>query len=78
MGGRLLGQRRQPFLLAVVLVPVTLVYGAAFALSYGGELRGDFYASGLCSSAVYREMSHVYDSYHYYVENGQAEVLAKV
>ena len=27
------------FLLAVVLVPVTLVYGAAFALSYGGELR---------------------------------------
>ena len=26
------------FLLAVVLVPVTLVYGAAFALSYGGEL----------------------------------------
>ena len=65
------------FLLAVVLVPVTLVYGAAFALSYGGELRGDFYASGLCSSAVYREMSHVYDSYHYYVENGQSEVLEK-
>lgn len=65
------------FLLAVVLVPVTLVYGAAFALSYGGELRGDFYASGLCSSAVYREMSHVYDSYHYYAENGQTEVLAK-
>lgn len=28
-------------------------------------------------SAVYREMSHVYDSYHYYVENGQTEVLAK-
>ena len=26
------------FLLAVVLVPVTLVYCAAFALSYGGEL----------------------------------------
>mgnify|MGYP001037582139 CR=1 FL=1 len=26
------------FLLAVVLVPVMLVYGAAFALSYGGEL----------------------------------------
>ena len=65
------------FLLAVVLVPVTLVYGAAFALSYGGELRGDFYASSICSSVVYREMSHVYDSYHYYAENGQAEVLAK-
>ena len=65
------------FFLAVVLVPVTLVYGAAFALSYGGELRGDFYASGLCSSAVYREMSHVYDSYHYYVENGQSGVLEK-
>ena len=65
------------FLLAVVLVPVTLVYGAAFALSYGGELRGDFYESNICSSAVYREMSHVYDSYHYYAENGQTEVLAK-
>ena len=65
------------FLLAVVLVPVTLVYGAAFALSYGGELRGDFYKSSICSSAVYREMSHVYDSYHYYAENGQTEVLAK-
>ena len=65
------------FLLAVVLVPVTLVYGAAFALSYGGELRGDFYESSICSSAVYREMSHVYDSYHYYAENGQTEVLAK-
>ena len=65
------------FLLAVVLVPVTLVYGAAFALFYGGELRGDFYESSICSSAVYREMSHVYDSYHYYAENGQTEVLAK-
>ena len=65
------------FLLAVVLVPVTLVYGAAFALSYGGELRGDFYESSICSSAVYREMSHVYDSYHYYAENEQTEVLAK-
>lgn len=65
------------FLLAVVLVPVTLVYGAAFALPYGGELRGDFYESSICSSAVYREMSHVYDSYHYYAENGQTEVLAK-
>lgn len=65
------------FLLAVVLVPVTLVYGAAFALSYGGELRGGFYESSICSSAVYREMSHVYDSYHYYAENGQTEVLAK-
>ena len=65
------------FLLAVVLMPVTLVYGAAFALSYGGELRGDFYESSICSSAVYREMSHVYDSYHYYAENGQTEVLAK-
>ena len=65
------------FLLAVVLVPVTLVYGAAFSLSYGGELRGDFYESSICSSAVYREMSHVYDSYHYYAENGQTEVLAK-
>lgn len=65
------------FLLAVVLVPVTLVYGAAFALSYGGELRGDFYESSICSSAVYREMSYVYDSYHYYAENGQTEVLAK-
>ena len=65
------------FFLAVALVPVTLVYGAAFALSYGGELRGDFYESSICSSAVYREMSHVYDSYHYYAENGQTEVLAK-
>ena len=65
------------FLLAVALVPVTLVYGAAFALSYGGELRGDFYESSICSSAVYREMSHVYDSYHYYVENGQLGVLEK-
>ena len=62
------------FLLAVVLVPVTLVYGAAFALSYGGELRGDFYASGLCSSAVYEEMRGVYGSYNYYVENGQADI----
>ena len=62
------------FLLAVVLVPVTLVYGAAFALSYGGELRGDFYTSGLCSSAVYEEMRGVYGSYNYYVENGQADI----
>lgn len=65
------------FLLAVVLVPVLLSYGAALAFSYSGELRGDFYESSICSSAVYREMSHVYDSYHYYVENGQTEVLAK-
>lgn len=65
------------FFLAVALVPVTLVYGAAFALSYSGELRGDFYESSICSSAVYREMSHVYDSYHYYVENGQSGVLEK-
>ena len=65
------------FLLAVVLVPVLLSYGAALAFSYSGELRGDFYESSICSSAVYREMSHVYDSYHYYAENGQAEVLAK-
>ena len=62
------------FLLAVVLVPVTLVYGAALALSYSGELRGDFYASGLCSSAVYEEMRSVYGSYNYYVENGQANI----
>ena len=65
------------FLLAVVLVPVTLVYGAALAVSYSGELRGGFYESSICSSAVYREMSHVYDSYHYYVENGQSGVLEK-
>ena len=65
------------FFLAVVLVPVLLSYGAALAFSYSGELRGDFYESSICSSAVYREMSHVYDSYHYYVENGQTEVLAK-
>lgn len=65
------------FLLAVVLVPVLLSYGAALAFSYSGELRGGFYESSICSSAVYREMSHVYDSYHYYVENGQTEVLAK-
>ena len=65
------------FLLAVVLVPVLLSYGAALAFSYIGELRGDFYESSICSSAVYREMSHVYDSYHYYAENGQTEVLAK-
>ena len=62
------------FLLAVVLVPVTLLYGAAFAMSYGGELRGGFYASGLCSSAVYEEMRSVYGSYSYYVENGQADI----
>ena len=65
------------FLLAVVLVPVLLSYGAALAFSYSGELRGDFYESSICSSAVYREMSHVYDSYHYYVENGQLGVLEK-
>ena len=65
------------FLLAVVLVPVLLSYGTALAFSYSGELRGDFYKSSICSSAVYREMSHVYDSYHYYAENGQTEVLAK-
>ena len=65
------------FFLAVVLVPVLLSYGAALAFSYSGELRGDFYKSSICSSAVYREMSHVYDSYHYYAENGQTEVLAK-
>ena len=65
------------FLLAVVLVPVLLSYGAALAFSYSGELRGDFYESSICSSAVYREMSHVYDSYHYYVENGQSGVLEK-
>ena len=65
------------FFLAVVLVPVLLSYGTALAFSYSGELRGDFYESSICSSAVYREMSHVYDSYHYYAENGQTEVLAK-
>ena len=65
------------FFLAVALVPVLLSYGAALAFNYSGDLRGDFYESSICSSAVYREMSHVYDSYHYYVENGQAEVLAK-
>ena len=65
------------FLLAVVLVPVLLSYGAALAFSYSGELRGGFYESSICSSAVYREMSHVYDSYHYYVENGQSGVLEK-
>lgn len=65
------------FFLAVVLVPVLLSYGAALAFSYSGELRGDFYESSICSSAVYREMSHVYDSYHYYVENGQLGVLEK-
>ena len=62
------------FLLAVALVPVTLVYGAALAVSYSGELRGDFYASGLCSSAVYEEMRSVYGSDNYYVENGQANI----
>lgn len=65
------------FLLAVVLVPVLLSYGAALAFSYSGELRGDFYESSICSSAVYEEMRGVYGSYNYYVENGQAEVLAK-
>ncbi len=65
------------FFLAVALVPVLLSYGAALAFNYSGELRGDFYESSICSSAVYREMGHVYDSYHYYAENGQAEVLAK-
>ena len=66
------------FFLAVALVPVLLSYGAALAFNYSGDLRGDFYESSICSSVVYREMSHVYDSYHYYAENGQAEVLAKV
>ena len=65
------------FFLAVALVPVLLSYGAALAFNYSGDLRGDFYESSICSSAVYREMGHVYDSYHYYAENGQAEVLAK-
>ena len=62
------------FLLAVVLVPVLLSYGAALAFSYSGDLRGDFYASGLCSSAVYEEMRSVYGNYNYYVENGQADI----
>ena len=39
------------FFLAVVLVPVTLVYGAAFALSYGGELRGGFYMKAASARA---------------------------
>ena len=65
------------FFLAVALVPVLLSYGAALAFNYSGDLRGEFYESSICSSAVYREMSHVYDSYHYYAENGQTEVLAK-
>lgn len=65
------------FFLAVALVPVLLSYGAALAFNYSGDLRGDFYESSICSSAVYREMSHVYDSYHYYVENGQSGVLEK-
>lgn len=65
------------FFLAVALVPVLLSYGAALAFNYSGDLRGDFYESSICSSAVYREMGHVYDSYHYYAENGQTEVLAK-
>ena len=62
------------FFLAVALVPVTLVYGAVFVLSYSGELRGDFYGSGLCSSAVYEEIRGIYGSYDYYVENGQADI----
>lgn len=65
------------FFLAVALVPVLLSYGTALAFNYSGDLRGNFYESSICSSAVYREMSHVYDSYHYYVENGQSEVLEK-
>lgn len=65
------------FFLAVALVPVLLSYGTALAFNYSGDLRGGFYESSICSSAVYREMSHVYDSYHYYVENGQSEVLEK-
>ena len=62
------------FLLAVVLVPVLLSYGAALAFSYSGELRGDFYESSICSSAVYEEMRSVYGNYNYYVENGQADI----
>ena len=60
------------FLLAVVLVPVLLSYGTALAFSYSGELRGDFYESSICSSAVYEEMRGVYGSYNYYVENGHS------
>ena len=65
------------FFLAAALVPVLLVYGTALALSYGGELRGDFCDSGLCSSAVYEEMYSVYGSYSNYIANGQTEVLEK-
>ena len=66
------------FFLAAALVPVLLVYGTALALSYGGELRGDFCDSGLCSSAVYEEMYSVYGSYSNYIANGQTEVLEKL
>ena len=62
------------FFLAVALVPVLLAYGSAFATSYSGELRGDFYGSGLCSRAVYEEMRSVCSSYDYYVENGRAGI----
>ena len=65
------------FFLAVALVPVLLSYGAALTFNYSGELRGDFYESGICSSAVYYEMRSIYNSYGYYVENGQTDIYEK-
>ena len=65
------------FFLAVALVPVGIVYGAAYAYSYSGELRMDFYETDLCSNAAFREMSGIYDTYRYYAENGQTDIYEK-
>ena len=65
------------FLLAVALVPVTLLYAVAFTYSYTGETRGSFYEGSICSSAVYYEMRSIYNSYAYYVENGQTDIYEK-
>ncbi len=80
MKGKELGRnfwvKAAAFFLAAALVPVTLVYGAAFLCSYSGELRGGFYESDICSQAVYNEMRAVYDNYSYYTRtvNGQSEI----
>ena len=65
------------FFLAVALVPVGIVYGAAYAYSYSGELRMDFYETDLCSNAAFREMSGIYDTYRDYAENGQTDIYEK-
>ena len=64
------------FFLAVALVPVLLAYGSAFAMSYSGELRGDFCGSSFCSSAVAEQMRGIYD-YGRYAADGQTGMPEK-